>query len=74
MVVDWELGENVWRAAGRAFAHYLTRAGKARVAGPRRILADFLIGAYAFENSYNLLTLDDRLYRSAFPRLKLLPV
>jgi predicted nucleic acid-binding protein len=74
MVVDWELGEEVWRAAGRAFARYLTRAGKPRIAGPRRILADFLIGAYSFENSYNLLTLDDRLYRSAFPHLKLLPV
>jgi len=62
------------RAAWRAFARYLTRAGELRIAGPRRILADFLIGAYAFENSYNRLTLEDRIYRSASPHLKLLPV
>ncbi len=71
IAVDWELKEKVWRAAGRAFQRHVARQGKPRRAGPRRILADFLIGAYAFENSYSLLTLDDHLYRSAFPHLKL---
>ena len=36
---------------------------------PRRILADFLIGAHALRNGFPLLTLDDRIYRAAFPGL-----
>lgn len=39
---------------------------------PRRILADFLIGAHALTNGYALLTLDKSGFRSAFPALKLL--
>ena len=74
ILVDWGLGEKVWRGAGRAFQRHVARRGKLRFSGPRRILADFLIGAYAFENGCGLLTLDDRLYRSAFPHLKLLTV
>jgi hypothetical protein len=27
------------------------------------------IGAHAFQNGFRLLTLDDRVYRAAFPRL-----
>jgi predicted nucleic acid-binding protein len=63
------LNEAVWRAAGRAFQEYVTRREKQRVSGPRRILADFLIGAHAMQNGFQLLTLDNRLYRAAFPRL-----
>jgi predicted nucleic acid-binding protein len=37
--------------------------------GARRILADFLIGAHAHTSSYRLLTLDERLYKEAFPTL-----
>ena len=43
-------------------------------AGPRRILADFLIGAHALEGGHTLLTLDDHLYRKAFPRLAVVRV
>jgi len=68
--VDWELGERVWREAGRAFQTYAARRRKQVGSGPRRILADFLIGAHALESGYELLTLDDRLYSAAFPRLK----
>lgn len=67
--IDWELSESVWRIAGRAFQGYAARRRKHRDAGPRRILADFLIGAHAAHNGYRLLTLDDGLYRAAFPRL-----
>ncbi|HWQ69804.1 MAG TPA: hypothetical protein VN494_07610 [Patescibacteria group bacterium] len=42
--------------------------------GPRRILADFIIGAHALHNGFRLLTLDDRLYRATFPRLTILAV
>jgi hypothetical protein len=69
--VDWELTEQIWRLAGRAFQAYAERRRKQRDAGARRILADFIIGAHAAANGCRLLTLDDRLYRSAFPSLAL---
>jgi predicted nucleic acid-binding protein len=71
--VDWQLGEAVWRAAGRAFQGYVRRR-RPRNSGPRRILADFLIGAHALQNGFRLLTLDDGLYRAAFPRLAIVRV
>jgi predicted nucleic acid-binding protein len=40
--------------------------------GPRRTLADFLIGAHALHHVLRLLTLNDRLYCAAFPRLAIL--
>src|SRR3984893_2389382 len=43
----WELPEQIWRLAGRAFQSYAERRRKQRDAGARRILADFLIGAHA---------------------------
>ena len=69
--IDWDLGEPVWRLAGRAFQAYASRRRKRRDSGPRRILADFLIGAYALERGHRLLTLDDGLYRAAFPALRI---
>ena len=42
--------------------------------GPRRILADFVIGAHAMHLASALLTLDRGLYRVAFPKLKILTV
>lgn len=74
IAVDWNLGEAVWRAAGRAFRQYVARRRKQRDFGPRRILTDFVIGAHAMHNGFRLLTLDDRLYRAAFPRLTFLTV
>jgi predicted nucleic acid-binding protein len=74
ITVDWELGESVWRAAGRAFQAYASRRRKQGDSGPRRILADFLIGAHAFERAWGLLTLDDRFYRAAFPHLRIVTV
>jgi predicted nucleic acid-binding protein len=72
--VDWNLDEAIWRTAGRAFQTYAARRRKQRGSGPRRILADFLIGAHALHRGFALLTLDDRLYRSAFPRLRILTI
>ncbi len=71
IAVDWELEERVWRLAGQAFQDYATRRRKQRDPGPRRILADFIIGAYAARNKYSLLTLDEGVYRAAFPLLSI---
>jgi predicted nucleic acid-binding protein len=73
IAVDWDLPERVWRTAGQAFQRYATRRRKRAGAGPRRILADFLIGAHAHANGLALLTLDRRRYRVAFPGLRLIP-
>ena len=72
--VDCNLDEAVWRAAGRAFQKYAGRRREQQSPGPRRILADFLIGAHASVGGYQLLTLDDRLYRAAFPGLRLVAI
>lgn len=72
--VDWNLDEAVWRAAGLAFQHYAARRRKQRDSGPRRILADFLIGAYARARRCRLLTLDDHFYRISFPDLAIVKV
>jgi len=69
VAVDWELGEAVWRSAGRAFQSYVERRRKHRGLEARRILADFLVGAHSEVRGYRLLTLDERLYRAAFPKL-----
>lgn len=69
IAIDWQLGEQVWHSAGRAFRAYADRRRKQRDTGTRRTLADFLIGAHAVANGYRLLTLDDRLYRASFPAL-----
>jgi predicted nucleic acid-binding protein len=69
--VDWDLDESIWRAAGQAFQGYANRRRGHRDAGPRRILADFLIGAHALQREFRFLTLDAGLYRAAFPRLEI---
>lgn len=71
VAVEWELSERVWRAAGNAFREYAARRKRHGGAEPRRLLADFLIGAHAFVSGYKLLSLDEGLYRKAFPGLKL---
>jgi|SRR5579871_5166289 len=74
IAVDWTLDEKVWRIAGTAFQRYATRRRTHGDPGPRRILTDFLIGAHAFRHGYGLLTTDNRLYRAAFPQLRLMSV
>ena len=70
IALDWRIAEAVWREAGRAFGVYALRRRRHGDPGPRRILADFLIGAYAAHHGFELLTLDRGLYR-AIPGIKL---
>jgi predicted nucleic acid-binding protein len=71
IAVEWQFSEAIIRTAGRAFQSYVQRRRASGAGHPRRILADFLIGAHALVNGYTLLTLDQRHYRKAFPKLKL---
>ena len=72
--IDWNLDETVWRLAGEAYQAYAARRRKYEDHGPRRILADFVIGAHALRFGCRLLTLDSKLYRASFPKLVLLAV
>lgn len=72
IAVDWHLSENVWKVAGRAFGIYAARRRRRLEPGPRRVLADFVIGAYADQNGFRLLTFDQGIYRTAFPNLKVM--
>ena len=74
IAVDWNLNETIWRTAGEAFQSYAARRRRHGATGPRRILADFVIGAHALRRAYALLTLDERLYRAAFPGLEIMSI
>ena len=74
IAIDWNLDEAIWRTAGEAFQAHAARRRRQGVAGPRRILADFVIGAHALQGAYALLTLDDHLYRVAFPGLEIMTI
>jgi hypothetical protein len=72
IVIDYKLEERVWAEAGLRFARYAARRRKATGEGPRRLLADFLIGAHALVQADRLLTLDPSRYKQDFPEVQLL--
>ena len=72
--IDWLLEEEIWREAGRAYRGYTWRRKSSGGDTPRRILADFLIGAHALVRGYSLLTIDYRHFAAAFPTLKVIRV
>ncbi|RJF71608.1 type II toxin-antitoxin system VapC family toxin [Deinococcus cavernae] len=69
---DWETDENVWRCAAREFRAYAVRRRGSGGYQPRRILADFVIGAHALLRAEALLTLDPQHYRLNFSELKVI--
>jgi predicted nucleic acid-binding protein len=68
--IDWRLEEAVWRTAGMAFQGYVTRRVADNKGFPRRILADFLVGAHTLIRGYTLLTVDKGLYEISFPGIQ----
>ena len=72
--IDWSTDEAIWKAAGQAYRHYAKNRRRNKAGQPRRILTDFIIGAHAAENGHSLLTLDKKIYRSAFPKLTFLDI
>ncbi|MGD0546969.1 MAG: type II toxin-antitoxin system VapC family toxin [Terracidiphilus sp.] len=72
VAVDLRIDEQVWSIAGLRYARCAARLRQAIGEGPRRILADFLIGAHALLQAERLMTLDPSRYRLDFPELRLL--
>ena len=72
VAVDLRLDERVWTESGLRFARYAALRRESFGAGPRRLLADFLIGSHALAQADRLLTLDAKVYRQDFPELRLL--
>lgn len=71
VAVDFELQEPVWLEAGRRFARYAKRRRRTAHVGPRRLLADFIVGSHALTQADRLMTLDPKRYKQDFPELKL---
>jgi predicted nucleic acid-binding protein len=69
--VDFTLDEPIWREAARAYAEYADRRRKSSGGHPKRLLADFAIGAHALIQADRLFTLDRERYTQSFPSLKL---
>lgn len=67
--IDWKFEEAAIRLAGRSYAIYADRRRKLGTEPPRRLLANFLIGAHAQICDYSLLTLDWKHFSSWFPDL-----
>ena len=72
--IDWSMEKSIWNAAGLAFQSYVKRRRRQRQPDARRILADFMIGAHADVNGFAFMTLDERIYSAAFPKLKIIEV
>lgn len=62
-------GEAVWERAGRVFGEYALRRRRSGGDWPRRILADFVIGAQLEGLGVPIFTADPVHYRAAFPGL-----
>lgn len=71
--VDWEMGREVWHTAGSRYGSYARdRRQRFTHAGPRRILADFLVGAHALHMGGGvLLTTDSRIFGVYFSEVRI---
>jgi hypothetical protein len=71
--IDWSLLESSWRLSGLKFREYAIRRRRSSSTQPRRLMADFIIGAHATAAGA-LLTRDAAFYRRTFPDLKIIEV
>lgn len=72
--LDWVAGEEVWRTAGLRYGSYARdRRQRSNDPGPRRILADFLVGAHALHlGDCRLLTSDTSIFSGYFPEVEVI--
>jgi len=72
IAVDFAFQQPVWVEAGRRFARYAKRRRRSARQGPKRLLADFIIGSHALAHADRFMTLDPKRYKRDFPELKLI--
>jgi predicted nucleic acid-binding protein len=71
---DFTLSESTWHEAGLRFAQYAIRRRNSSGRSPRRLMADFLIGAHTLERCDRLMTYDTSFYEQNFPEISLYPL
>ena len=72
MAVDVDLDRELWQDAGKRFAEYAVRRRESGGDAPRRILADFVIGAHAAKRTTGLISFNGTDYRNTFPELRVI--
>lgn len=72
IAVDVDLDRDLWQNAGKRFAEYAIRRRESGGDIPRRILADFVIGAHAASRTSGLISFNGTDYRNAFPKLRVI--
>ena len=70
--VDWTLTAVTWQLAAKRYRDYAGRRRKSRGGHPKRLLADFIVGAHATRAARRLLSFDKRIYHAAFPELEVI--
>ncbi len=68
VMLDIELDRDLWRDAGKGFAEYAVRRRESGGDTPRRILADFVIGAHAASRTNGLISFNSATAISAVRR------
>jgi predicted nucleic acid-binding protein len=69
IVVDWVLDDAVWQLVADRFGAYAEQR-RAEAGAPKRLLADFIVGAHALLHADRLMTLDHGRYAREFAELK----
>ena len=73
IVADWTFDEAIWQLAAERYERYAVRKRKQKMGEPKRLIADFIVGAHALLRADVLLTLDPRPYCRDFAELSLHP-
>jgi len=73
ITIDWQPDVETWRKTGAAFSAYARRRRRSGSSAPRRLLADFFIGAHA-SLCGAFITRDAAFFSRAFPGLRVLTV
>lgn len=72
VALDLNLSVDIWERAGQAYGSYARRRQGSGSGLPRRLLADFVVGAHAEKTCTALVTLDPQHYRLGFPDLNII--
>ena len=71
VALDLNLPAEIWERAGQAYGSHARRRQGSGGGLPRRLLADFVVGAHAEKTCTTLVTLDPQHYRLGFPGLNI---